>query len=127
MFERAPRLDVKPPPQAVKNSLSKILENISDDSPGLAIVGQQPKFELENKLSQLSIDTPINMKKASSSLIPEPELPLSNSRYFMIKSYTEEDVHKAIKYSIWSSTARGNTILDKAFVEIQNFKVANPD
>jgi hypothetical protein len=30
------------------------------------------------------------------------------SRYFIIKSYTEDDVHKAIKYNIWSSTQKGN-------------------
>lgn len=35
----------------------------------------------------------------------------------MIKSYTEEDVHKSIKYEIWSSTDPGNKRLDKAFKE----------
>lgn len=58
-----------------------------------------------------------------------------NARFFVIKvrralrsmqgvyvdtgaqSYTEEDVHKSIKYSIWTSTALGNKRLDKAFRE----------
>lgn len=44
------------------------------------------------------------------------------SRFFIIKSYTEEDVHKAIKYQLWSSTERGNRILDEAFVDLQNLK-----
>jgi len=44
------------------------------------------------------------------------------SRFFIIKSYTEEDVHKAIKYQLWSSTERGNKILDDAFLDLQNLK-----
>jgi hypothetical protein len=43
----------------------------------------------------------------------------SYSRFFVIKSYTEEDVHKAIKYEIWSSTEAGNRILDEAYQEVQ--------
>ena len=35
----------------------------------------------------------------------------------MIKSYTEDDVHKSLKYEIWSSTDPGNKRLDKAFRE----------
>jgi hypothetical protein len=41
----------------------------------------------------------------------------TQARYFVIKSYTEEDVHKSIKYEIWSSTDPGNKRLDKAFKE----------
>ncbi|TDL24957.1 YTH-domain-containing protein [Rickenella mellea] len=39
------------------------------------------------------------------------------ARYFVIKSYTEDDVHKSLKYEIWSSTDPGNKRLDKAFKE----------
>ncbi|VDB82679.1 unnamed protein product [Peniophora sp. CBMAI 1063] len=39
------------------------------------------------------------------------------ARYFVIKSYTEEDVHKSLKHEIWSSTDPGNKRLDKAFKE----------
>jgi hypothetical protein len=39
------------------------------------------------------------------------------ARYFVIKSYTEDDVHKSLKYEIWSSTDPGNKRLDKAFRE----------
>lgn len=52
---------------------------------------------------------------------------MSYSKFFIIKSYTEEDVHKAIKYKIWSSTERGNKILDQAYSEIQQFRKSNPD
>ncbi|KAL4248874.1 hypothetical protein ABKN59_004014 [Abortiporus biennis] len=39
------------------------------------------------------------------------------ARFFVIKSYTEDDVHKSLKYEIWSSTDPGNKRLDKAFKE----------
>jgi hypothetical protein len=35
----------------------------------------------------------------------------------VIKSYTEDDVQKSLKYEIWSSTDPGNKRLDKAFKE----------
>lgn len=38
-----------------------------------------------------------------------------NSKFFIIKSFNEEDVHKAIKYSLWSSTKVGNQTLNEAF------------
>ncbi|GAA5896150.1 hypothetical protein JCM5296_007246 [Sporobolomyces johnsonii] len=40
-----------------------------------------------------------------------------NARFFVIKSYTEEDVHKSLKYEIWASTDLGNKRLDRAFKE----------
>ncbi|RIA87025.1 hypothetical protein C1645_696428 [Glomus cerebriforme] len=41
----------------------------------------------------------------------------NHARYFVIKSYTEDDVHKSLKYDIWASTEIGNRRLDKAFRE----------
>ena len=40
-----------------------------------------------------------------------------NSNFFVIKSYSEEDIHKSIKYNIWSSTPRGNQTLNNAFIK----------
>ena len=39
------------------------------------------------------------------------------ARYFVIKSFTEDDVQKSLKHEIWSSTNFGNQRLDKAFNE----------
>ena len=39
------------------------------------------------------------------------------ARYFIIKSYSEDDIHRSIKYSIWCSTEHGNKRLDGAFKE----------
>uniref|UniRef100_UPI00358EBC7C YTH domain-containing family protein 2-like isoform X3 n=1 Tax=Myxine glutinosa TaxID=7769 RepID=UPI00358EBC7C len=42
-----------------------------------------------------------------------------NARVFIIKSYSEDDVHRSIKYSIWCSTEHGNKRLDAAFRSLQ--------
>ena len=52
----------------------------------------------------------INTKNASLS-----EKLNINSKFFVIKSFSEEDVHKSIKYGVWSSSKNGNTTLNNAF------------
>jgi len=47
---------------------------------------------------------------------------LQDSKFFIIKSFTEEDVHKAIKYKVWSSTPRGMDILTGAYNYIMSQK-----
>jgi hypothetical protein len=39
----------------------------------------------------------------------------SNSKFFVIKSFSEEDVHKSIKYGVWSSSKNGNLTLTNAY------------
>jgi hypothetical protein len=41
------------------------------------------------------------------------------ARYFIIKSTDEDNIHKSIKYKIWSSTEKGNLKLHKAFIDSQ--------
>ena len=36
-------------------------------------------------------------------------------KFFVIKSFSEEDVHKSIKYNVWSSSKNGNLTLSNAF------------
>uniref|UniRef100_K3YHC6 YTH domain-containing family protein n=1 Tax=Setaria italica TaxID=4555 RepID=K3YHC6_SETIT len=38
-----------------------------------------------------------------------------DAKFFVIKSYTEDHVHRSIKYSVWASTASGNRKLDSAY------------
>ncbi|KAJ6816646.1 uncharacterized protein M6B38_273680 [Iris pallida] len=49
-------------------------------------------------------------------------LDYANAKFFVIKSYSEDDVHKSIKYNVWSSTSSGNKRLDIAYEEAQNEK-----
>ncbi|XP_044505807.1 YTH domain-containing protein ECT4-like [Mangifera indica] len=43
----------------------------------------------------------------------------SDAKFFVIKSYSEDDVHKSIKYNVWASTPNGNKKLDTAYQEAQ--------
>lgn len=38
-----------------------------------------------------------------------------SAKFYVIKSYSEDDVHKCVKYDVWSSTPNGNRKLDDAF------------
>ncbi|KAE8660310.1 YTH domain-containing family protein 2 [Hibiscus syriacus] len=42
-----------------------------------------------------------------------------DAKFFVIKSYSEDDVHKSIKYNVWASTPNGNKKLDAAYHEVQ--------
>ncbi|XP_039007030.1 YTH domain-containing protein ECT3-like isoform X2 [Hibiscus syriacus] len=39
------------------------------------------------------------------------------AKFFVIKSYSEDNVHKSIKYGVWASTPMGNKKLDTAYHE----------
>ncbi|KAJ7560992.1 hypothetical protein O6H91_03G010400 [Diphasiastrum complanatum] len=41
----------------------------------------------------------------------------NDAKFFVIKSYSEDDVHKSIKYQIWTSTPNGNKRLEAAYQE----------
>ncbi|KAF3432312.1 hypothetical protein FNV43_RR27052 [Rhamnella rubrinervis] len=40
-----------------------------------------------------------------------------DAKFFIIKSYSEDNVHKSIKYGVWASTPNGNKKLDAAYRE----------
>ena len=43
------------------------------------------------------------------------DLDPKNAKFFVIKSFSEDDIHRSIKYQIWCSTDFGNKRLDDAF------------
>ena len=47
----------------------------------------------------------------------EFDLSPKGARFFIIKSYAEDDIHRSIKYGIWCSTEYGNKRLDAAYRE----------
>lgn len=49
-----------------------------------------------------------------------------DAKFFVIKSYSEDDVHKSIKYGVWSSTSRGNKKLQSAYEDAQKLAVGKP-
>ncbi|OMO98948.1 hypothetical protein COLO4_13604 [Corchorus olitorius] len=64
-------------------------------------------------------------KDNDASLVPDMEQynkedfpeTYSDAKFFVIKSYSEDDVHKSIKYNVWASTSNGNKKLDAAYRE----------
>ncbi|XP_010478147.1 PREDICTED: uncharacterized protein LOC104757129 [Camelina sativa] len=49
-----------------------------------------------------------------------------DAKFFVIKSYSEDNVHKSIKYSVWASTKNGNKKLDAAYREAKTKDVPCP-
>ncbi|XP_019463716.1 PREDICTED: YTH domain-containing family protein 1-like [Lupinus angustifolius] len=43
----------------------------------------------------------------------------ADAKFFIIKSYSEDDIHKSIKYNVWASTQNGNKKLDAAYQDAQ--------
>ncbi|KAJ6422635.1 hypothetical protein OIU84_027576 [Salix udensis] len=64
-----------------------------------------------------------NISNSNLPQIPEREqynqedfhVEYSDAKFFVIKSFSEDDVHKSIKYSVWTSTPNGNKKLDAAY------------
>lgn len=50
----------------------------------------------------------------------------TDAKFFVIKSYSEDDVHKSIKYNVWSSTPHGNKKLNSAYEESQRIAAGRP-
>ncbi|XVF68255.1 hypothetical protein PTKIN_Ptkin10aG0190700 [Pterospermum kingtungense] len=61
-------------------------------------------------------DLGINSYKDKYNLL-DFQTEYENAKFFVIKSYSEDDVHKSMKYDVWSSTPNGNRKLDAAFQE----------
>ena len=69
---------------------------------------QNEKSQINIQLKSVNID-PSEYNPKEFNLSPKA------ARFFVIKSYSEDDVHRSIKYNIWCSTDHGNRRLDMAF------------
>eukprot|EP00252_Welwitschia_mirabilis_P018601 TRINITY_DN412_c0_g1_i4.p1 TRINITY_DN412_c0_g1~~TRINITY_DN412_c0_g1_i4.p1 ORF type:complete len:707 (-),score=104.72 TRINITY_DN412_c0_g1_i4:539-2659(-) len=57
---------------------------------------------------------------------PEFVTKYADAKFFIIKSYSEDDIHKSIKYNVWASTPNGNKKLDAAYKESQEKSTGCP-
>lgn len=65
--------------------------------------------------------------KQDASVVPDKEqynkadfpVTYTDAKFFIIKSYSEDDVHKSVKYNVWASTPNGNKKLDAGYREAQ--------
>ncbi|KAF5937304.1 hypothetical protein HYC85_024810 [Camellia sinensis] len=81
----------------------------------LAVKGQNTlngTNDLEKDRSSVALD------REQYNKVDFPES-YTDAKFFIIKSYSEDDVHKSIKYNVWASTPNGNKKLDAAYQEAQ--------
>lgn len=52
--------------------------------------------------------------------LPDFPTKYDHAFFFVIKSYSEDDIHKSIKYNVWASTPNGNKRLDTAYEDAQS-------
>ncbi|XP_038701782.1 YTH domain-containing protein ECT4-like isoform X2 [Tripterygium wilfordii] len=50
----------------------------------------------------------------------------ADAKFFIIKSYSEDDIHKSIKYNVWASTPNGNKKLEASYQEAQQLSGGCP-
>jgi hypothetical protein len=55
--------------------------------------------------------------------LPDFSTKYDHAFFFVIKSYSEDDIHKSIKYDVWASTPNGNKRLDSAYQDAQETMV----
>jgi len=80
--------------------------------------GRGRGFGRESQFSTRPLPEPvINYHTFDGINCTEIDLDPEGARYFIIKSYSEDDIHKSIKYGLWASTEQGNRRLDQAFHE----------
>ncbi|XP_068157791.1 YTH domain-containing family protein [Drosophila tropicalis] len=78
--------------------------NVTETAPKVEELTVDPQLLLEELKDKNNYNpTEIDLDKATAA------------RFFVIKSYSEDDIHRSIKYEIWCSTDHGNKRLDDAF------------
>ncbi|ESQ49692.1 hypothetical protein EUTSA_v10020774mg [Eutrema salsugineum] len=66
-------------------------------------------------LETMKQDVPaVDLQRYKGENFPET---FTKAKFFVIKSYSEDDVHNSIKYGVWSSTPTGNKKLNAAYYE----------
>jgi len=82
---------------------------------------QQNQFDensFQNSLKYVNEKYPDLMKiNQSFTGITQRIQAQSQPKFYVIKSFTEEDIHKSIKYGVWSSTREGNKKLTNAYID----------
>lgn len=85
------------------NGIRSILSSDTDQvAPPLASEGNE----------KINASFPVVMDEYN---LPDFATNYDHALFFVIKSYSEDDIHKSIKYNVWASTPNGNKRLDNAY------------
>ncbi|XP_057799991.1 uncharacterized protein LOC131015576 isoform X2 [Salvia miltiorrhiza] len=81
-------------------------------------------IELEEEEQERRYFAVIGMDKerryrAVMEVVTNGDMPYANTKFFLIKSDSEDDVHKSIKHNMWSCTPYGNRKLNAAYNDAQ--------
>ncbi|GKV30270.1 hypothetical protein SLEP1_g39099 [Rubroshorea leprosula] len=81
-----------------------------------AVKGQSGTTEVTNGEEKEKAHVLLDFEQYNKEEFP---LDYTDAKFFVIKSYSEDDVHKSIKYNVWASTPGGNKKLEAAYQEAQ--------
>ncbi|CAM8964287.1 unnamed protein product [Rhodiola kirilowii] len=96
---------------------AKGTKTVKESTPVTLAVKGQPLPT--SKTADVEKDELVVATNVDSYNLPEFPVEYKNAKFFIIKSYSEDDVHKSIKYNTWASTPNGNKKLDAAYREAQ--------
>ncbi|RZC12798.1 YTH domain-containing protein ECT4-like isoform X2 [Glycine soja] len=89
----------------------------------LAVKGQTLPATLGTDEEKDKTSTILECDQYNKADFPEE---YTDAKFFVIKSYSEDDIHKSIKYNVWASTQNGNEKLDAAYQEAQQKPGSTP-
>ncbi|KAK4265970.1 hypothetical protein QN277_026949 [Acacia crassicarpa] len=107
-----------------KIHISKVLSDVNGSSDALGEQNRGPRTNRsKHQLTVKAYTTKAGDSNAQGNIIiyteqyNKDDFPLEYeiAKFFVIKSYSEDDVHKSIKYNVWSSTPHGNKKLQSVF------------
>ncbi|XP_057416639.1 YTH domain-containing protein ECT4 [Lotus japonicus] len=107
-----------------KVNAGKVLSDVNGSSDVLGEQNRGPRTSRpKHQLPVKAYTTKSGGDNAQENIIVYPDqynredFPIDNenAKFFVIKSYSEDDVHKSIKYNVWSSTTHGNKKLQSAY------------
>ena len=87
-------------------------KKINEETPKL---GNQKKSSLSSTAAEPNPMLDTGVIDTSSYNPVQLSVPPPGSQFFVIKSYSEDDVFRSIKYNVWCSTDHGNRKLDAAY------------
>ncbi|KAL5710779.1 YT521-B-like domain [Ranunculus cassubicifolius] len=95
-------------------SRSSLFEDLKESSRGPRSCGPPLMLSASDYKDQCFRSSRVERERYNR---PDFQAVYENAKFFIIKSYSEEDVHKSIKYDVWSSTPNGNEKLNQAYQE----------
>ncbi|XP_027851386.2 YTH domain-containing family protein 1 isoform X3 [Aphis gossypii] len=100
-------------------------DHIRHVPPPTIIMSSPPPIQIVNSPTEENTKRKIidELKMKNHYNPTEYSNPPEGSRFFIIKSYSEDDIHRSIKYEIWCSTDHGNRRLDQAFSSSDKKKI----